>query len=127
MAYFVLLWNPKKWPAGIKTEIQDFKKNGWAESGWCTGTNKSIKKGDEFFFARVGNKDPGIIGYGVFTSDVCEGDHWDDQKYKKGLKANYADIKFLVLDENEQAIIKRDELKKSFLKKDGSHLVQEML
>ncbi|MEJ5167400.1 MAG: HNH endonuclease [Thermoanaerobaculia bacterium] len=117
MAYYVLLWNPKVWTSGIADAIEKFKKKGWANYSWATGTNKSIKKGDNFFFVRVGNKDPGILGYGVFTSDVTQGGHWDEEKYKKGLEANYADIEFKVLDENEEAIIKRDELKEWFPQK----------
>lgn len=117
MAYYVLLWNPKVWTSGIADAIKKFKKKGWANYSWATGTNKSIKKGDKFFFARVGNEDPGILGYGDFTSKVEQGLHWDEKKKAKGLKANFAKIKFEALDENGEAIIKRDELKEWFPQK----------
>lgn len=80
MTIFVLNWNPDKWewPSGEYAEaVRATAAGGTWPRRWSLGVRKSgIHRGDRAVLLRQG-RDRGLVGHGIFTSEVITAPHWD--------------------------------------------------
>lgn len=103
MATFLLYWNPHFSSYKIDRFLRDFNfpegkdvltdADDWDRSpdffNWSIADYEKAKRGDRFFFVRVGFEKPtGLIGTGRFTSDPYEGEDWSGQ----GREVYYMDM-----------------------------------
>jgi hypothetical protein len=97
MATFLLYWNPFfssykmdrflrdfNFPVGLDVLTED---EDWDRSpdffNWSIIEHEKAKRGDRFFFVKVGYEKPtGIIGTGTFTSDPYVDEDWSGQGRK---------------------------------------------
>lgn len=92
MKTFLLTWNPAH-QSNLNAAIREFRKKGYAKSGWSCGNRKyGIEPGHRFFMLRQGADRPGIIGAGQITSGVEQGGQWNSRNSKK--EANYIRIRY---------------------------------
>lgn len=61
---------------------------------WSTGVSRKIKFGYRVFLLRQGKDQPGIVGSGYVTKGWFPGEHWDEKKRKKKIKANYIRVEW---------------------------------
>jgi uncharacterized protein (DUF433 family) len=98
MRTYLLTWNPRRWPWGDLAHEAGLHRKGKETTGyWSCGNSKSIKPGDRFFLLRQGQPPRGIVASGRITSAPHGGEHWDDDKRKKGVPARYVDLRFEAL------------------------------
>lgn len=107
---FLVTWNPTGWSwASRDNDITAIESGHEVDGGWSTGSRAhGIHPGDEIFLLRQGSSKRGIIGYGVAvgdSSECCwEGPHWDEKRAANGDTANYVDIRWNVLVDDENRI-----------------------
>lgn len=82
---FVLTWNPKRWKMTDKflQEVATATQRGEVfPARWSTGNRTSgIEPGDQVVLLRQQSQ-RGLIGFGIATSEVLQGPHWDGSKRK---------------------------------------------
>ena len=92
MKAWLFTWNRDRWPwddklYGYKELISNIQQIGHAYAVWTCGVNKSIQPGDRIFLIKLGSKPKGIVASGTAISPVFEGNHWDSEKQKAGIRA----------------------------------------
>ena len=92
MKTWLFTWNRDRWPwddklYGYKELISNIQQIGHAYAVWTCGVNKSIQPGDRIFLIKLGSKPKGIVASGTAISPVFEGNHWDSEKQKAGIRA----------------------------------------
>src|SRR5258707_10665677 len=103
MAAFLFTWNPRLFHGwDPRAAAEEFRRSGKYEMDWSSGNTKKPKRGDRFYFIRLGPPPNGIIGRGSITSDSpYRGRPWRaSQKF-----ANYCDLKFDALVDGSRQVI----------------------
>lgn len=109
MAYYLLTWNPQRYPWDSISEAADeVAEQGFHRRQWSCGNTKQIKEGDRVFLLRQGAKPRGIIATGAVLKAPYQAQHWDSERDKQGL---YIDVELHTLQDPEtDAIIPRRRL-----------------
>jgi len=113
MNTYLITWNPKQYAwSEFRSEYKYFKSHNLLKVRWSCGNRKNIIKGDKFFFIRLGVEPRGIIGSGIVTKGTYKDVHWDKEKKKKKIMANYIKIQFETLfNFEDKKILHIDKLK----------------
>jgi len=91
MNFWILKWNPAKWPeSNVKDLIQKFSSGKTTSEGWSFA-NSGVKKGDRVFLMKTG---AGIFAAGHTTEDCHSTPHFDHAKAAQGKTENQADVVF---------------------------------
>jgi len=100
MAAFLLSWNPEKfhWDT-LRKEIARVQRKGFVTARWSCGNRTDLPKGSEFFLIRLGPALKGLVGRGVTTSEPFEDKHWDPEKRRQKMTAQYVKVRFTDLSE----------------------------
>lgn len=112
MATYLLLWNPRRWPARrLVPDIFESTQDG-LYARWSSGNCRSIVAGDRLFLAHVGKEPRGIIAAGVAMSSPRPGNHWDKTLAGVGRKTWYVEGVFeAALDPRHEPILNFDLLR----------------
>jgi predicted HNH restriction endonuclease len=113
MSYFLLTWNPKKWPwASFEKDLATFRRKGYLDEPWSCGSQGGIKPGDRVFLLKQGPEQPkGIFASGHATSTVYADLHWAPEKAALRKLANYIKVRFDHLLDYDEQIIPTPELR----------------
>jgi 5-methylcytosine-specific restriction enzyme A len=83
---YLLTWNPQRWEwpglAELSTRVQSGEE---IDIEWGCGNNRRICPGDRAFFLRQGVEPRGIFASGTFTSAPLKGEHWEEEKRRRGI------------------------------------------
>lgn len=80
MSYFLLTWNPSKWPwIEFDDDLAEFHDRGHLNSNWSCGNTKRIRPGDRLFWLRQGVEPRGLFASGWALSEPYLANHWADE------------------------------------------------
>ena len=116
MRYWLLTWNPNRYPwddlhGGYFDSINRIKQVGKIYDTWSTGVNISIKEGDRVFLIRLGIEPKGIVASGYAATGVFKSPHWELERALKGEMSNHIYIEFDKIVEIEKSPLKMSVLK----------------
>lgn len=117
MSTYLLTWTPQRWHwEDIQERVAEIQEEGYSQISWSCGRSKRIRKGDRLFMIRLGREPRGIFASGYATSNVYEGQHWDEGVSSDKL-ARYIDIRLgVLLNPDRESIFPRSALNEGVLK-----------
>ncbi len=93
MTSYLLTWNPRR--SGYWDELEWLAKK--KRGRWSCGSRRVMPKGSRVYLFRQGAEPKGIVASGFTISDVYPDKHWDAKRRRRGVKANYVDVRFDVV------------------------------
>lgn len=95
MSTVIFKWNPSFSSYTMRAFCVDMESanEGWFDYNWSVWEHDKVKKGDTFYWLKVGFGQNGIVGKGVTTSDPYRGEDWS----RKGRETYYVDFRPEVL------------------------------
>ncbi|MGQ0511545.1 MAG: HNH endonuclease [Betaproteobacteria bacterium] len=113
MDAYLLTWNPDRFDSW--EDLSWILKN--PQSRWSCGSRNTLPRGSRVFLLRQGSDPRGIVASGYTTRGVHPDDHWDPERRRKGVKANYVQVKFdVVLGPDPEAVLPVTRLRSGKLK-----------
>ncbi len=96
MNTYLLTWNPRSnnndgddW---LMCAIGALEHSVTVTDQWSSGNRRNILPHDRVYLLRQGPDQPGIVGSGLVSKGVFSGRHWDDEKRRRKIEANYVRV-----------------------------------
>jgi len=90
MSAFLLTWNPKRYGSWESLAWIMKHRNG----SWSCGSRREMPRGSRVFLLKQGSEPRGLVASGSTVGDVYQDEHWDPERARKGISANYVDVAF---------------------------------
>ena len=98
MTAYLLTWNPRRWEWPDLADLARRIRAGEAlKTEWGCGNTRRIRAGDRAFFLRQGVEPRGIFASGFFSGPPTAGEHWEEDKRRRGIPLLRVQIRLDVL------------------------------